>query len=144
MFPSLRNVIIITSLYVSLAHLKSNPVRDHTFTFSNLDKHNVALARYETPKLSFNTDAVVGVWFVTVNAANVWSYEPQSFTINPEVHKNVIIRNSTTSASRIDIQVSLGSGRSYLSLEQDHDINLFAPSGGTKTTTIAHLMMILL
>ncbi len=155
MFPSLRNVIIITSLYVSLAHLKSNPVRDHTFTFSNLDKHNLALAPYETPpvpylrkfnagKLSFNTVAIVAVWFVIVNAANVWSYEPLSFTNNAEINKNIMIRNSTTSGSRIDIQVSLGSGRSYLSLEQDYDINLFAPSGGTKTTTIAHLMMILL
>jgi hypothetical protein len=48
-----------------------------------------------------------------------------------------MIRNSTTSGSRIDLQVGLGSGRSYLSLEQDHDINLFAPSGTTRTTTIA-------
>jgi hypothetical protein len=51
-----------------------------------------------------------------------------------------MIRNSTTSGSRIVIQVGLGTlgyGRSYLSLEQDYDINLFAPSGGTRITTIA-------
>jgi hypothetical protein len=47
-------------------------------------------------------------------------------------------RSSTTSGSRIDIQVGLGSGRSYLSLEQDFDFNLYAPSDGTRTTTIAH------
>jgi hypothetical protein len=49
----------------------------------------------------------------------------------------MFIRNNTTSGSRIDIQVGLGSGRSYLSLEQDYDINLYAPSGGTRNTTIA-------
>jgi hypothetical protein len=48
-----------------------------------------------------------------------------------------MIRNSTTSGARIDLQVDLGNGRSYLSLEQDYDINLFAPSGGTRMTTIA-------
>ena len=48
-----------------------------------------------------------------------------------------MIRNSTTAGSRIDVQVGLGSGRSYLSLEQDYDINVFAPSGGTRMTTIA-------
>ena len=48
-----------------------------------------------------------------------------------------MIRNSTTSGSRIDVQVGLGSGGSYLSLEQDYDINLFAPLGSTRMTTIA-------
>jgi hypothetical protein len=48
-----------------------------------------------------------------------------------------MIRNSTKPGSRIEIQVGLGSRRSYLSLEQDYDINLFAPSGGTRITTIA-------
>jgi hypothetical protein len=48
-----------------------------------------------------------------------------------------MIRNSTTAGSRIDVQVGSGYGRSYLSLEQDYDINLFAPSGGTRMTTIA-------
>ncbi len=47
------------------------------------------------------------------------------------------IRNRTTSGSRIDLQVGLGSERSYLSLEQNYDINLCAPSGGTRVTTIA-------
>ncbi len=62
-----------------------------------------------------------------------YNYSDSSF----EVNKNITIRNSTTSGSRIDIQVGLGSGRSYLSLEQDYDINLFAPSGGTRMTSIA-------
>jgi hypothetical protein len=48
-----------------------------------------------------------------------------------------MIRNSTTSGSKIDLQVGLGTGRSYLSVEQDYDINLFAPSGGTRMPTIA-------
>ncbi len=50
-----------------------------------------------------------------------------------------MIRNNTTTGSWIDLQVGLGYGRSYpsLSLEQDYDINLFAPSGTTRTTTIA-------
>ncbi len=46
-----------------------------------------------------------------------------------------MIRNSTTSGSRIDIKVGLGSGRSYLAL--DYDIDLFAPYGTTRITTIA-------
>ncbi len=62
-----------------------------------------------------------------------YNYSDSSFEIN----KNTPIRNSTTSGSRIDIQVGLGSGRSYLLLEQDYDINLSAPSGGTRMTTIA-------
>ncbi len=41
------------------------------------------------------------------------------------------------SKSRIDLQVGLGTSRSYLSVEQGYDINLFAPSGGTRMTTIA-------
>ena len=48
-----------------------------------------------------------------------------------------MIRNSTTSSSRIDLQVGLGYGKSFLSMEQDYDVNLYAPSGGTRTTTIA-------
>ncbi len=48
-----------------------------------------------------------------------------------------MIRTSTTSGSSIDLQVGLGYGRSYLSLEQDYDINLLAPSGTARTTTIA-------
>jgi hypothetical protein len=44
-----------------------------------------------------------------------------------DVNMNVIIRNSTTSGSKVDIQVGLGSRRSYLSLEQDNDINLYFP-----------------
>jgi hypothetical protein len=54
-----------------------------------------------------------------------------------EVHKNMTIINNITSGSRIDIQVGLGSERSYLSLYQDYDINLSAPSGRTRITTIA-------
>jgi hypothetical protein len=49
--------------------------------------------------------------------------------------KYLMIRN--TPGSRIDIQVGLASGRSYLLLEQEYDVNLFAPSGGTRMTTIA-------
>ena len=48
-----------------------------------------------------------------------------------------MIRNSTTSSSRIDLQVGLGYGKSFLSMEQDYDVNLYAPSGGTSTTTKA-------
>ncbi len=48
-----------------------------------------------------------------------------------------MIRNSTTSGSRIDLQVGLGYGKSYLSMEQDYDFNLYAPSGGRRITTIA-------
>ena len=48
-----------------------------------------------------------------------------------------MIRNSTTSGSRIDWQVKLGYGKSFISMEQDYDINLYAPSGGIRTTTIA-------
>jgi hypothetical protein len=47
-----------------------------------------------------------------------------------------MVRNSTKPGSRVEIQVGLGSRRSYLSLEQDYDIILFAPSGGTRVTTI--------
>ncbi len=61
-----------------------------------------------------------------------FNYSDSSF----EVNKNIMIRNSTSSGSRIDNQVGLGSGRSYLSLEQKYDINLFSPSGGTRMTTI--------
>ena len=48
-----------------------------------------------------------------------------------------MIRNSTTSSSRIDLQVGLGYGKSFISMEQDYDVNLYAPSGGATTTTIA-------
>ncbi len=41
-----------------------------------------------------------------------YNYSDSSF----EVNKNIMIRNSTTSGSRIDIQVGLSYGRSYLSL----------------------------
>ena len=48
-----------------------------------------------------------------------------------------MIRNSTTSSSRIDLHVGLGYGKSFISMEQDYDVNLYAPSGGIRTTTIA-------
>jgi hypothetical protein len=35
-----------------------------------------------------------------------------------KVHKNKMIRNSTTSGSRIDIQVGLGSGRSRIDIQE--------------------------
>jgi hypothetical protein len=69
----------------------------------------------------------------TIIGSDIYNYSDSSF----EVYKYMTIRNSTTSGSRIDIQVGLSSGRSYLSLEQNYDINLFDPSGGTRTTTIA-------
>ncbi len=34
------------------------------------------------------------------------------------------------------LQVGLGSGRTYFSLEQGYDMNIFVPSGGTRATTI--------
>jgi hypothetical protein len=36
-----------------------------------------------------------------------------------------MIRIFTTSGPRIDVQVGLDSARSYLSLEQDRDINIY-------------------
>jgi hypothetical protein len=67
-----------------------------------------------------------------------YNYSDSSF----EVNKNLMIRNSTTSGSRIDLQVGLGNGRSYLLLEQDYDIDLFAPSGTARTTTITLLKLL--
>jgi acyl-[acyl carrier protein]--UDP-N-acetylglucosamine O-acyltransferase len=61
----------------------------------------------------------------TIIGNNNYNYSDSSF----EVNNNLMIRNSTTAGSRIDVQVGSGNGRSYLSLEQDYDINLFAPSG---------------
>ncbi len=48
-----------------------------------------------------------------------------------------MMKNSITSGSRIDLQVGLGSGRSYIVLEQGFDINLYASLGGTRITSIA-------
>jgi hypothetical protein len=48
-----------------------------------------------------------------------------------------MIRNNGTTNSPIDMQVGLGTARSYISLEQGYDINLFTPSGGTSVSTIA-------
>jgi hypothetical protein len=69
----------------------------------------------------------------TIIGNDNYNYSDSSF----EVNKNIMIRNSSTSGSRIDLQVGLGTGRHYLSVEQGYDINLVAPSGGTRMTTIA-------
>jgi hypothetical protein len=69
----------------------------------------------------------------TIIGSDIYNHSDSLF----EVHKNISIRNDITKGSRIDIQVGLGSARSYLSLEQDYDINLYAPSGGPRNTTIA-------
>jgi hypothetical protein len=47
-----------------------------------------------------------------------------------------MIRNNVTTGSRIDMQVGLGTGGSYISLEQAYDINIFTPSGGTSIKSI--------
>ena len=47
-----------------------------------------------------------------------------------------MIRNYSTNGSRIDMQVGLGYEKSYISLEQGYDINLYTPSGGANTKSI--------
>jgi len=47
-----------------------------------------------------------------------------------------MIRNYVTNGSRIDMQVGLGYERSYISLEQGYDINIYTPSGGSNTKSI--------
>jgi hypothetical protein len=63
----------------------------------------------------------------TIIGNDNYNYSDSSF----EVNKNLTIRNYVTSGSRIDMQVGLGTARSYISLEQGYDINLFTPSGGS-------------
>jgi hypothetical protein len=47
-----------------------------------------------------------------------------------------MIRNYATNGSRIDMQVGLGYEKSYISLEQGYDINLYTPTGGANTKSI--------
>jgi hypothetical protein len=47
-----------------------------------------------------------------------------------------MIRNYVTNGSRIDMQLGLGYERSYISLEQGYDINIYTPSGGSNTKSI--------
>jgi hypothetical protein len=91
------------------------------------------ISGFTTLKNKVTSSSSLNVSGRTIIGNNNYNYSDSSF----EVNNNLTIRNSTTSGSRIDVQVGLGSGRSYLSLEQDYDINLFAPSGGTRMTTIA-------
>ena len=47
-----------------------------------------------------------------------------------------MIRNYATNGSRIDMQVGLGYEKSYISLEQGYDINLYTPTGGKNIKSI--------
>ena len=64
---------------------------------------------------------------------NIYNYSDSTF----EVNKNLMIRNYGTNSSRIDMQVGLGYERSFISLEQGYDINLFTPTGGQNIKSIA-------
>ena len=44
-----------------------------------------------------------------------------------EVNKNLAIRNNITTGSRIDLQTGSATTRSYISLEEGHDINISTP-----------------
>jgi hypothetical protein len=121
---NLNDVTLKSSLNVSgLTTLSNNTTLISSLNVSGFTTLNNSV----TSLSSFNISGR------TIIGSDIYNHSDSLF----EVHKNISIRNDITKGSRIDIQVGLGSARSYLSLEQDYDINLYAPSGGPRNTTIA-------
>ena len=122
------NITVFSNLNVSgYSFLNNVLINNNTSLLSSLN-----VSGYTTLNNSVSLLSALNISGRTIIGTDIYDYGDSLF----EVNKNMVIRNSNTSGSRIDISVGLGSGRSYMSLEQYRDINLFTPSGGTVTTTI--------
>ena len=136
---STNSILAINGHTTQLSNLNNNINSLSSYSYLNINNLQATttsllnlINNVQTPAtLNVNNLMVTGtsIFNNTVNMSklllgtDVYNY----FDSVLEVNKNLAIRNNITTGSRIDLQTGSATTRSYISLEEGHDINISTP-----------------